>query len=83
MDPKPGAFTTTAKGSVKFFGPKVMDGITGEPGEVLKVTGELVIACGVDAIRVEQVQPSGKSRMSAHDWVRGRGVAVGERLGST
>jgi methionyl-tRNA formyltransferase len=81
-DPKPGAFTTTPRGDVKMFGPKVMDGIKGKPGEVLKTTGELVIACGIDAIRISEVQPSGKSRMSAHEWVRGRGAAVGDRYGA-
>jgi methionyl-tRNA formyltransferase len=81
-DPKPGAFTTTTKGDVKMFGPKVMDGITGKPGEVLKTTGELVVACGVDALRIAAVQPSGKSRMSAHEWARGRGTAVGDRYGA-
>lgn len=80
-DPKPGAFTSTSKGDVKMFGPKVMDGIKGEPGEVLKITGELVIACGIDAIRISEVQPAGKARMAAHHWVRGRGTAVGERYG--
>jgi methionyl-tRNA formyltransferase len=63
------------------FGPKVMDGIKGKPGEVLKTTGELVIACGIDAIRISHVQPSGKSRMTAHDWARGRGTKVGDRYG--
>ena len=58
-----------------------MDGIKGEPGEVLKTTGELVIACGVDAVRIAEVQPAGKSRMPAHEWVRGRGTAVGDRYG--
>ena len=81
-DPKPGAFTETPKGDVKMFGPKVMDGIKGKPGEVLKSTGELVIACGIDAIRISHVQPSGKSRMSAHDWARGRGTKVGDRYGA-
>lgn len=80
-DPKPGAFTATPRGDVKMFGPKVMDGIKGEPGEVLGVTGELVIACGVDAIRISGVQPEGKSRMTAHEWVRGRGAAIGDRYG--
>ncbi|HEY1951784.1 MAG TPA: methionyl-tRNA formyltransferase [Gemmatimonadaceae bacterium] len=80
-DPKPGAFTRTPKGDVKLFGPKVMDGIRAEPGEVLKVTGELVIACGIDAVRISDVQPQGKKRMSAHEWARGRGVAVGDRYG--
>jgi methionyl-tRNA formyltransferase len=81
LDPKPAAFTTTPKGEVKLFGPKVMDGIKGKPGEILSATGELVIACGLDAIRVSGVQPEGKSRMTAHEWVRGRGTAVGDRYG--
>jgi methionyl-tRNA formyltransferase len=81
-DPKPGAFTKTPKGDVKMFGPKVVGGIKGAPGEVLSATGELVIACGIDAIRISGVQPEGKSRMSAHEWMRGRGAAVGEWYGS-
>jgi methionyl-tRNA formyltransferase len=80
-DPKPGAFTTTPKGEVKLFGPKVMDGIKGKPGEVLSATGELVVACGLDAIRLSGVQPEGKSRMTALEWVRGRGTRVGDRYG--
>jgi methionyl-tRNA formyltransferase len=80
-DPKPGAFTKTPKGDVKVFGPKVMDGINGKPGEVLKIMGELVIACGLDALRIGEVQPSGKRRMSAHEWALGRGPAVGDRWG--
>ncbi len=81
-DPKPGAFTKTPKGDVTLFGPTVIDGIKGKPGEVVDATGDLTIACGVDALRVTGVQPSGKSRMSAHEWVRGRGTAVGERFGA-
>jgi methionyl-tRNA formyltransferase len=80
-DPKPGAFTKSPKGDVKLFGPKVMDGIKGKPGEVLKIMGELVIACGLDAVRIAEVQPSGKKRMSAHEWALGRGPAVGDRWG--
>lgn len=81
-DPKPGAFTKTPKGDVKLFGPKLMDGIKGKPGEVLKTTGELVIACGLDALRISEVQPSGKKRMSAHAWARGRATEVGDRYGA-
>ena len=81
-DPKPGAFTTTPKGDVKLFGPRVIDGIKGKPGEVVEATGDVLIACGVDALRISGVQPSGKSRMTSHEWVRGRGTAVGERFGA-
>ena len=82
FDPKPGAFTTTPKGDVKMFGPRVLDGIKGHPGEVLKTMGELIVACGHDALRIAEVQPSGKSRMPAHEWARGRGTAVGDRYGA-
>jgi len=81
FDPKPGAYTSSQKGDIKLFGPRLMDGINGKPGEVIKVTGELVIACGTDAVRIGEVQPTGKKRMAAHDWARGRGAKVGDRLG--
>ena len=80
-DPKPGAYTQTPNFDVKVFGPKLMDGIKGEPGEVLKTKGELIIACGIDALRIAEVQPSGKHRMPAEEWTRGRGTAVGDRFG--
>ncbi|HJP86333.1 MAG TPA: methionyl-tRNA formyltransferase [Gemmatimonadaceae bacterium] len=83
FDPKPGAFTRTSKGDLKMFGPRVMDGIKAKPGEVLKTKAELIVACGLDALRVTEVQPSGKSRMAAHEWTRGRAVEVGEMLGDS
>jgi methionyl-tRNA formyltransferase len=81
FDPKPGAYTTSPKGDIKLFGPRVLDGIKGKPGEVMKVTGDLIIACGTDALRITEVQPTGKRRMAAHDWARGRGAKVGDRYG--
>jgi methionyl-tRNA formyltransferase len=81
-DPKPGAYTQTPNFDVKMFGPKLMDGIKGEPGEVLKTTGELIVACGMDALRIAEVQPSGKKRMPAQEWTRGRGITVGDRFGA-
>ncbi len=83
FDPKPGAFTKMSKGDVKMFGPRVMDGIKGKPGEVLKTKAELIVACGVDALRIAEVQPAGKSRMAAHEWTRGRAVEVGDVLGGS
>jgi methionyl-tRNA formyltransferase len=80
-DPAPGAFTTTPRGEVKMFGPRVLDGLAGKPGEVLKTTGELIVACGTDALRIAEVQPAGKHRMTSHEWVRGRGTSDGERYG--
>lgn len=83
FDPKPGAFTKMSRGDVKLFDPKVMDGIKGKPGEVLKTKAELIVACGLDALRIDEVQPSGKSRMAAHEWTRGRAAEVGEIFGES
>ena len=83
FDPKPGAFTKTPRGDVKLFDPKVMDGIKGKPGEVLKAKAELIVACGIDALRIDEVQPAGKSRMAADEWTRGRGAEVGDIWGET
>jgi methionyl-tRNA formyltransferase len=86
-DPKPGARTLhgarTGADIVKLFGTQVVSGeLEGAPGEVLDAGPEgLVVACGAGAIRVSQVQPAGRSRMSGAAWLSGRGIAVGDRLG--
>lgn len=83
MDDVPGAWSTLgARGPVKFFRPKVVNESGGFPGEVIEAGDEgVLIACGMGAVRVREVQPPGKRRMPAGDWVRGRGVAVGDRFG--
>lgn len=83
MDDVPGAWSPLGtKGAVKLFRPEVVETMGGVPGEVLQADdGGVTIACGLAAVRVREVQPPGKRRMPAADWVRGRGVAVGERFG--
>lgn len=80
-DSRPGAHTTLGGHEVKLFGARVADGQEGDAGAVLAVGAEgLVVAAGTGAVQISQVQPSGKKRMSAEDWLRGRGVAVGQRF---
>jgi methionyl-tRNA formyltransferase len=83
MDDVPGAWSPLgARGPVKLFRPKVVNETGGFPGEVIEAAdGGVLIACGLGAVRVGEVQPPGKRRMPAGDWVRGRGVAVGDRFG--
>ncbi len=83
MDEVPGAWSTLgAAGAVKLFRPWVEDR-PGTPGEVLEASeeGGVLVACGTGSVRVREVQPPGKRRMLAVEWVRGRGVAAGDRFG--
>ena len=87
LDPRPGAWTTLAGSGtkspatleVKLFGGHVVEG-HGKPGEVLSADGGLVVAAVRDAVAIAEVQPAGKDRMAAADWIRGRGVHVGQRF---
>ncbi len=56
----------------------------GAPGEVLDVgPNGVLVATGKGAVRLVEVQPEGKRRMSAEAWARGYGVKAGERLGDS
>jgi methionyl-tRNA formyltransferase len=85
-DPKPGAFTTRKGTELKLFGAIATDEAGDEGGaqvgQVLKIDRSgMLIACGDGAVRVLQVQAPGKRRLSALEFARGRGVAVGDVLG--
>ncbi|MDK2857223.1 MAG: methionyl-tRNA formyltransferase [Verrucomicrobiota bacterium] len=53
----------------------------GLPGEVLDTAGEgPLVATGKDALRLLEVQPSGKRVMDGASWLRGRPLSRGTRL---
>lgn len=79
FDPEPGAWAVARGRAVKLFGARAGLG-RGEPGEVLAAGDVLRIGCGEGAVEVSDVQPAGKARMSARDFVNGRGTARGEVL---
>jgi methionyl-tRNA formyltransferase len=79
FDPEPGAWALLNGSEVKMFGARAVSGAA-QPGTVLAVGTTLVIAGGVGAVEVQDVQPAGKRRMSVAAWVRGRGVAEGQRF---
>ena len=84
FDPKPGALTTHRGADVKLFGARLAPGIRSvRPGTVTEVTADgMIVDCGEGAIRIAAVQPAGKKRMEATAWLRGRGVQIGDVLGS-
>jgi len=80
MDPRPGAWTSIGGHEIKLFLPRVVPGVVESPGTVLESEHHLVIGCQSGAIEVTEVQPAGKRRMTALDWIRGSGVAPGARF---
>jgi methionyl-tRNA formyltransferase len=85
FDPKPGAFSTLRGADVKLFGARtvaVEEREDAAPGDVLAHGDHgLTVKCGEDAVRIALVQPAGKPRLAVADWVRGRGVEIGDRFG--
>jgi len=89
FDPRPGAFARLRDADVKCFGARLIgDGSddaldeptrASPPGTIRSATSEgLLVRCGVGAVLFAEVQPSGKPRMGADAWGRGRGVAAGD-----
>lgn len=94
FDPRPGAHTTRHGAAVKCFGVRIRaetdadltdDALrASRPGTIRAVDAEgLVVRCGDGAVRIAEVQPAGKGRMTPLDWQRGRGVQVGDRFDET
>lgn len=79
LDPRPGAWTELGGREVKLFTTRVVDG-EGIPGTILAADDALRIATGAGAVAVVDVQPAGKARMAAADWIRGRGARAGQRF---
>ena len=52
------------------------------PGTVLQAEAEqgILVATADGAVLLREVQPPGKRRMSARDWINGRGVSAGDRF---
>jgi methionyl-tRNA formyltransferase len=83
--PWPGAFTflkTESKPQLlKIWKAEVMEN-SGGAGEVLSAdkTG-IVVACGGNALRILELQPEGKRRMTAQEFLAGHPLKPGDKLG--
>ena len=89
FDPRPGAYTTLRGLDVKCFGAAIVGNGDDEsldealrsssPGTVRAIDADgMTVRCGTGAVRVKEVQPSGKPRLTPLVWSRGRGVSVGD-----
>jgi methionyl-tRNA formyltransferase len=84
MDAVPGAWSELGGLAVKLFRPTPDPTHEhGEwPGTVLTADSRegLLVAAGVGAVRIDEVQPAGKRRMEAQEWIVGRGVVSEQRF---
>jgi methionyl-tRNA formyltransferase len=86
MNPWPVAYTTMNHSVLKIWrGEKVSAKGKYEPGTIIEITGDgIVVSTGDNtAIKITELQASGKKRMTAEEFLRGAGsqVKVGTRLG--
>jgi methionyl-tRNA formyltransferase len=77
--PAPGAFMKISGGTLRIHQARLAEG-QGAAGELLSLSPEPVVAFGNGAIRLIEVQPEGKRRMSARDWANGARLKVGDSL---
>ena len=63
-------------------GPPTVSGAASPEGLVIHAdeTHGLVVGSREGALLVDEVQPPGRRRMPARDWIHGRGVSVGQRF---
>ncbi|WP_407268009.1 methionyl-tRNA formyltransferase [Radiobacillus sp. PE A8.2] len=86
LHPWPVAFTTVDNKVVKvWWGEKVNKQYNGTPGQIVELLEDgLVVMCGDrNGVKITNLQPAGKKRMDAGDFLRGLGsdLSIGDLLG--
>ncbi|EDL64136.1 methionyl-tRNA formyltransferase [Bacillus sp. SG-1] len=85
MHPWPVAYTLLEGSVLKVWWSEKVEGSAGAPGEITSVEEDgIVVATGsTTSIKITELQPSGKKRMSAKDYLRGAGsfIEKGMKMG--
>ena len=85
--PWPGAFTYYKGKLLKIYAAGVTQSpthpLTHSPGEILSTDKKegILISTGKDALLIEDLQPEGKRRMNAQEFIAGHKIKTGELLG--
>lgn len=82
LDPWPTAEALLADHPHKLFNAHLTRG-RGAPGQIIALHADgPEVACGQGSLVITEIQPPGKRRMAAGDWLRGHAVAVGDTFTS-
>ncbi len=83
--PIPSAHTDRNGEKLKIFSSEIVRSALRDhnPGEIIRNNGisGLVVACGKGLLRILELQPAGRKRMNAEDYLRGYPIEPGEKLG--
>lgn len=83
-DPWPGTFTFFPDHSnIKIFPPvEIVEYEGSDPGKIIDMDSNgILVACGKGALRISEIQPSGRRRMLVQAYVAGKELKVGDVLG--
>ncbi|MBT7982774.1 MAG: methionyl-tRNA formyltransferase [Akkermansiaceae bacterium] len=83
-DPWPGTFTFFPDHSnIKIFPPvEIVEYEGSDPGEIIDMDSNgILVACGTGALRISEIQPSGRRRMLVSAYVAGKELKAGDVLG--
>jgi methionyl-tRNA formyltransferase len=82
FQPWPGAFTTFRKRTLNIWSAKPVENAQIEPGTLQVSADRLLLGCGSGTVlELFEVQPEGKKRMTAREFINGYRPKAGERLG--
>ncbi|TWE08878.1 methionyl-tRNA formyltransferase [Neobacillus bataviensis] len=85
LNPWPVAFTTMEGQVLKIWQSEKVSGLKGEPGTILKIESDgFTVGTGNEtAIKIIELQPSGKTKMQSEQFLRGAGskITLGSKLG--
>ena len=83
-DPWPGTFTFFPEHSnIKIFPPVgIVEYEGSDPGKIIDMdSNSILVACGKGALRISEIQPSGRRRMLVPAYVAGKELKIGDVLG--
>ncbi|MBX9770822.1 MAG: methionyl-tRNA formyltransferase [Candidatus Obscuribacterales bacterium] len=86
MSPWPIAFTywpdpTSSENRLQVLRTKVVDGVTGLPGDVISLDREgLVVGTGHGSLILSEVRPAGRRLMTGEEFARGARITTGSRF---
>lgn len=81
LSPSPGAYATLGKKTLKIYRTIVHNATSPDPpGTVWHTDGKFIVSTGDGSIQILELQPEGKRRMSAAEFLRGNRLEKGTRL---